>query len=488
MLGLGLAATAGGSWLLWSSEADDEKSRFEAEVAETHETIEAHLQTYLAVLVSGAGFFSAERASGEDIVAELPSFSTFARRLDLEKNYRGLYGIGFSKVLRPGELEQMEARMRAGPRPSFRVWPPPTGDRDLVTTILAIEPRTKRNDFALGFDMASEDTRREAMTRARDTGMPALSGRVTLVQEIEPEKQHGFLIYVPVYEGGALPDTVEERRQTLVGFAYGAFRAGNAFGDADDTHGLVAFRVDDGPTADPSRMIYESPGMDHDVWSTRNIELAGHVWTVSDQPSPDMRAALAARTPWPLWFSIAGVVASLSAFAFSLGQLRSRTALHLEKERAEEAADLRERLLAMVGHDLRNPLGAISMAAQLMLRRDQLDVDDRRAAQRIVDSAGRMGRLIGKLMDYAQIRRGGELTMNFAPADIHAATRTAVDELTLARPDREIFVDTRGAGDGVWDADRITEVVSNLVGNALQHGDGPVHVVVHDAERGGGTA
>jgi signal transduction histidine kinase len=142
----------------------------------------------------------------------------------------------------------------------------------------------------------------------------------------------------------------------------------------------------------------------------------------------------------------------------------------------------------MVGHDLRNPLGAISMAAQLMLRRDQLDVDDRRAAQRIVDSAGRMGRLIGKLMDYAQIRRGGELTMNFAPADIHAATRTAVDELTLARPDREIFVDTRGAGDGVWDADRITEVVSNLVGNALQHGDGPVHVVVHDAERGGGTA
>ena len=77
--------------------------------------------------------------------------------------------------------------------------------------------------------MSIDPIRREAMDRARDTGDAAMTGKVTLVQEIEGPKQPGFLIYVPVYRGGTVPPTVEERRQKLLGFVYSPFRAGDLF-------------------------------------------------------------------------------------------------------------------------------------------------------------------------------------------------------------------------------------------------------------------
>ena len=73
--------------------------------------------------------------------------------------------------------------------------------------------------------MYSEPVRREAMERARDSGLPALSGKVTLVQEFGPEVQAGFLIYLPIYAAGTTPDTVDARRAALLGFVYSPFRA-----------------------------------------------------------------------------------------------------------------------------------------------------------------------------------------------------------------------------------------------------------------------
>src|SRR5690606_16254373 len=87
------------------------------------------------------------------------------------------------------------------------------------------EPFIDRNLRAFGYDMYSEPVRREAMERARDSGLPALSGKVTLVQEFGPEVQAGFLIYLPIYANGVTPVTVDARREALLGFVYSPFRA-----------------------------------------------------------------------------------------------------------------------------------------------------------------------------------------------------------------------------------------------------------------------
>src|SRR5260370_41051291 len=102
--------------------------------------------------------------------------------------------------------------------PSFKIWP--EGNRAEYHSIIYLEPVDRRNQVAIGYDMFTDRTRRAAMEQARDTGLPTASGRVTLVQEIDAEKQAGFLIYAPVYRNGALTNTLEQRRAALFGFVY----------------------------------------------------------------------------------------------------------------------------------------------------------------------------------------------------------------------------------------------------------------------------
>jgi PAS domain S-box-containing protein len=176
------------------------------------------------------------------------------------------------------------------------------------------------------------------------------------------------------------------------------------------------------------------------------------------------------------------------AFAEELSR-RASSALHhahlfqdakAQRERAEEAAALRERLVAIVGHDLRNPLSAISMASQI-LGRSGLPAREDRLVTGIRTAANRTIRLIAQVLDFARIRAGMSFTLHLKPANVHRICHTVIDELRLSKPDQQFSVDFSGDGHAVCDPDRIAQVVSNLIGNAIQHGTyGPVTVTVRD--------
>jgi PAS domain S-box-containing protein len=180
--------------------------------------------------------------------------------------------------------------------------------------------------------------------------------------------------------------------------------------------------------------------------------------------------------------------ASDLSFAEELGR-RASQAMHnahlllsakRERTRAEEAQALGERLLGIVGHDLRNPLSAI-IAAVGLLKRRPLGPSEASIVERIDRSADRTARLIGQVLDFARIRRGLGLRVDLRPANLHEICRGVVEELRLGNPTREIRLELRGNGEATCDADRLAEALSNLVGNAIQHGaDGPVDVSVDD--------
>jgi signal transduction histidine kinase len=146
--------------------------------------------------------------------------------------------------------------------------------------------------------------------------------------------------------------------------------------------------------------------------------------------------------------------------------------------------DERERFVGIVGHDLRNPLGAIHMGASSLLRRD-LDEGSTRIARRIVASAERMDRLIQQLLAFAQARHGEGLPIHRAVHDLGDIAAHVVEELEAAYPERSIELSTEGPVAGDWDGDRLAEVLSNLIGNAVQHGaEAPVRVRVRGGEDG----
>ena len=143
---------------------------------------------------------------------------------------------------------------------------------------------------------------------------------------------------------------------------------------------------------------------------------------------------------------------------------------------AEETVRFRDHFVGIVGHDLRNPLTAIITSAQLLLRYGSLDARQARVVGRISTSADRMARMIDDLLDFARTRLGGGFPIHPRRIDLQEVTERTVEELLFAHPDRSVKVEAEGDLWGSWDPDRVEQVVSNLVGNALQHSDGEVRV------------
>jgi signal transduction histidine kinase len=145
----------------------------------------------------------------------------------------------------------------------------------------------------------------------------------------------------------------------------------------------------------------------------------------------------------------------------------------------EQGARFAEQFVGILGHDLRNPLSAIQMAT-LLLGRSALSDPQSRSVRRIQGSADRMRRMVTQLLDLTRSRLGGGIPVSRRLTDLCEVVRQAVDELALGHPDRILVCRAEGRLLGAFDPDRLAQVVSNLVGNALQHGrrDEPVDVVV----------
>ena len=150
---------------------------------------------------------------------------TFVSHLTTDGALKGVQGMGFAKYIQPEDLQKEVRTIRAEGFPDFMVRP--EGERSVYSAIVYLEPFDVRNQRAFGYDMYSEPIRHEAMQRALDTGEPALSGKVQLMQENGKDVQPGVLIYVPIYKNGAPASTIEERQDAILGWAYSPFRMNN---------------------------------------------------------------------------------------------------------------------------------------------------------------------------------------------------------------------------------------------------------------------
>ena len=141
--------------------------------------------------------------------------------------------------------------------------------------------------------------------------------------------------------------------------------------------------------------------------------------------------------------------------------------MQAQLEELQRALRLNETFAAVLGHDLRNPLNAISMGAQALLQFSQ-DEKVRNLAERIRGSTRRMAKMIEQLLDVARIRAGG-ISLVMHPGNVADVCGTIRDELEGTRAPQRIVVSCTGDTAATFDPDRLSQVFSNLVGNALQH-------------------
>lgn len=148
---------------------------------------------------------------------------------------------------------------------------------------------------------------------------------------------------------------------------------------------------------------------------------------------------------------------------------------------SEMAAPTRmvELLAGVVGHDLRNPLHAMLTCAHMVLRQSETP-GAQGAMKRIISSGHRMQRMIDQLLDLTRLRAGGGILLRPRPADLQSVVEQVAREIRIAHPDWPFTVDAIGNVRGTWDTDRIAQGISNLLGNAVQHGvrEGGVRIVI----------
>jgi signal transduction histidine kinase len=166
---------------------------------------------------------------------------------------------------------------------------------------------------------------------------------------------------------------------------------------------------------------------------------------------------------------VARVAAERAARAIETSRLSADLAR--AEELVRRTSGFRDQVLAIVGHDLRNPLGTIVMSAALLQKRGGLAGWQAKTIDRVRSSTLRMGRIIDDLLSYTRTRLGGGIPIAPRAADLGDLTRKMLNELRVAHPEARIELSVEGDLGGEWDGDRLEQVASNLISNAIDHGD-----------------
>ena len=469
-----LSLTASGARYAVNTGAVEERLRFDNAAEQLRSEMVHRVDAYLSMLLGAAGLFAASET------VEVREFRAYVERLELPRRYPGVQGVGFSRLIKDDERSQVLAERRQD-IPSFHYWPDrPEGAQH---SIIYLEPLDERNALALGYDMSAEPARRDAMDRARDSGEPASTARVSLVQErLDPQHgQPGFLIYVPVYQHGTKPQNIEQRRRTLVGYVYSPFRGDDLLSGLlqERGHGGAGLQLEvyDG-SAEEDHLLYRSsaaPRQNDALSSLQTIDVAGRQWAVLLRGVAGFTGG--GRRALTNLVVGAGVFLSLLLFVVTQSQVKARAVAERaadELRRSEEALraanEAKDEFLATVSHELRTPLNAIVGWAH-MLRKGQVPPESHEHALEVIArNAAAQTTLIEDLLDVSRAVEG-RLPLKKSEVDLGPLLKVALDSLEPAARAQELTMVSRVASNlGVVFADpgRLQQIILNLLSNAVK--------------------
>ncbi len=486
---VGLLVTVVAAGYVWQSLQGRLQRRFDDVADSGTLNLQQDLALYQTLLLGVHGLFASSQW------VDRGEFRAYVESLELPDRYPGLQVIGFAEWLQPEDLPRREAEVRASGLPDYRVWP--EGARDEYSAIVLLEPLTPRNERAMGHDMLSEPRRREAMLRALETGLPAASRKVTLIQDWEDSLgQEGFLLYVPVYwwPQEALPP--RSPRERLRGFVFAPIRmadlmAHQRFPGFRQTIDLTVY---DGTEARDDALLYSSipPGVPQapKFRQEHSLSVAGQTWTlVFTARKAYLDRSTSAQVP--IVFA-SGLLVTASLFLITRSQVKARAAAEAANEEqhrltreARAAVQIRDDFLSVAAHELRTPLTSLKLQFQLLYRglRGGGPPDLEKLGQRLEScerQTSRLTSLVDSLLDVSRLARG-RLELNLEPLSLDEVVREAARRFESEAQDAgvQLTVDTPQAVTGRWDRMRLEQVLTNLLSNALKYGQGaPVDVRV----------
>ena len=478
------------------------QAAFLADADETRHQIQVRLNTYIELVRAGTALLA---ASNEVNHAE---FRAFVRRLEVRERYPGIEGVGFAQHVARQDLASFVRDVQLDGVP-LRVRP--TGDRSEYETIVFLEPIDGRNQDAIGFDLATDPAQLAAMERARDTGQPALSDRVS-GSPVAAIADDSVVLYVPVYRTGWPMSTVDERRRALHGFVFSALRIERLLQYIAATR-PVTFEVYDGPDATPRALIHASamPAARPAYEAAGSFRIAERQWLIVVKssagrsllvPAASRNALLVGGILSLLLFLITRIQIgawettkrheialreSEQALRASETQLRELVVRERDARAQAEAADkAKDDFLVALSHELRTPLNAV--LGWITILRNESSREDRRVhALGVIEKNARLqAHLIEDLLDVSRILLG-KMTVTLEPVAMATVVASVLDSVRPAADTAGVELSSTMISSGLirGDAPRVHQIVWNLISNAVKFTPAGGRVSVELTEDGG---
>ncbi|WP_323753929.1 EAL domain-containing protein [Marinobacter sp.] len=339
---------------------DRAEAKFRAQSLQLKTAIEERLLNYEQVLAGSAGLFAVKGDVSRD------EWREYVAKVDINRYYPGIEGIGYVQRIGVRQMADHIAFVRA--EGVYKYLVKPLGAGPYYYPMVYLEPGTERNLSALGYNAFSDPIHRVTMERARDDAKPMVTGKVVLVQEALAEDQAGFLMYYPVYQGGAIPDVRAERRMMLAGYVFSAFRMNNLL---DGIVGLISpfldVRIYDAAVVSRNTLMYGSNlgSLDNEFSFelSQTISHGGREWLLQTRSTPAFDYL--ASDPRPPIVLGSGLAISVLMYLFVLSLVRSRLGAQVSAGRyraiTEGAANV-----TMVMNRAGNPMYASPSARDIL--------------------------------------------------------------------------------------------------------------------------
>jgi len=356
---IGLAMTAIVAFFAHRWERDSIRSQFNLRVADEVAALNREIDANLDAIRATAAFFSSSE------IVHRREFENFAATIIQRRT--SMKALEWIPRIPTNEVDALVEKVRAEGFEDFALHSisadgePLDGD---LYPVVYVEP-LEGNEAAMGVELASESRRRNAMIRARDTGLPTASPSLHLVQDKEP--RGGVIVFVPVYEGDARLADIEIRRRAMKGFVIGIFYPGEIVEEALQylRPEQIAFTVRDVSDPDEPILLHthgeHNPDGQAQIEAEHDLEVAGRIWSIAFSSTNEYEEALRSWTLYGILLS-GFLLTGLAAITLA-GQL-DRT------RRIEQSVEDRTRDLKIANEKLRDETEERLIAAEALRESD----------------------------------------------------------------------------------------------------------------------
>lgn len=491
VLAITLLLTIGTSYIFYDNSRSKDAIRFGNEVSRIQSVVENRINIYGALLNGSRGFIQID----DDL--NRTKFHGYVSSLNLERNYPGIRRIGFIKTVTRDERNGLIEKMKGEGYPDFDIYP--TSEKDLYQALIYLEPLAESDKGAVGFDIASDTARQKVLETATDLGSVIASGKLSPLLENDAANRPVVALFLPVYRGGVVPETVEERKALLEGFVYGSFQPETFLTEImrDGTPGDLWVKIYDNEAAAENLLAaYEDQPAERtpsftleDHFESNVIDVKGRNWYIEYGTLPLFMSQSSVGLT-PLIF-LTGICFSLLLFGLTYKEAAARAALQrttgklhdarrqreilFEKEqrsrvKAEQANLAKDEFIGIISHELKTPLNAIA-GWTTILRDEDLSRDTKETALMKIERNLRMqAGLIEQILNYSDIM-SQRLDMDGKPVNISNIFEDSYREVVPAAEEKHVGLNKENRLNGhlvMGDEEKLRIVFMNLLSNAIK--------------------